>query len=69
MLKYSNGDIKLTFGTRPAGYKRHIQRQRLPITLSVLYRIHGIVNFNIFDDALFWAACCTGFYGFFFTFW
>ena len=44
--------------------QRHGQRQRLPITFSVLRRIHGILNLSIFDDALFWAACCTGFYGF-----
>ena len=51
------------------GIKRTQQggkRQRLPITLTftVLERIYGTLNLNNYDDALFWAAYCIGFYGF-----
>ena len=38
--------------------------ERLPVTFAVLSRIHAVLNFACYDDALFWAACCTGFFGF-----
>ena len=40
------------------------KRQRLPVTLTVLSRIRAVLNFECYDDVLFWAACCTGFFGF-----
>ena len=39
-------------------------RQRLPITISILRKLYQILNFNDYADALFWAACLTGFFGF-----
>lgn len=39
-------------------------RQRLPITISILRKLYQILNFNDYTDALFWAACLTGFFGF-----
>ena len=39
-------------------------RQRLPVTLAVLSSIRAGLNFDCYDDILFWAACCTGFFGF-----
>ena len=38
-------------------------RERLPVTLTVLSRIRAVLNFECYD-VLFWAACCTGFFGF-----
>ncbi len=40
------------------------KRERLPVTLTVLSRIRRVLNFEGYDDILFWAACCTGFFGF-----
>ena len=40
------------------------KRERLPVTLTVLSRIRTALNFERYDDVLFWAACCTGFFGF-----
>ena len=39
-------------------------RQRLPVTLAIQSRIRAVLNFDCYDDILFWAACCTGFFGF-----
>lgn len=39
-------------------------RQRLPVTLEILERFLLRLNLNKYEDALFWAACCTAFYGF-----
>ena len=39
-------------------------RQRLPITISILRKLSGILNLNNYSDSLFWAACLTGFFGF-----
>ena len=39
-------------------------REWLPVTLTVLSRIRTVFNFECYDDVLFWAACCTGFFGF-----
>ena len=30
----------------------------------MLSRIRAVLNFEFYDDTLFWAACCTGFFGF-----
>lgn len=40
------------------------KRERLPVTLTVLCRIRAVLDFSCYDDVLFWAACCTGFFGF-----
>ncbi len=40
------------------------KRERLPVTLTVQSRIRRVLNFDGYDDILFWAACCTGFLGF-----
>ena len=39
-------------------------RQRLPITISILRKLSGILNLNNYSDSLLWAACLTGFFGF-----
>ena len=39
-------------------------RQRLPITISTLRKLSGILNLNNYSDSLFWVACLTGFFGF-----
>ena len=39
------------------------KREWLPVTLTVLSRIRRVLNFDGYDDILFWAACCTGFFG------
>ena len=39
-------------------------RQRLPITISILHKLSGILDLNNYSDSLFWAACLTGFFGF-----
>ena len=39
-------------------------RPRLPITITILRRLHSIINTNIYVDALMWAASCVGFFGF-----
>ena len=39
-------------------------RPRLPITITILRRLHSIINTNIYVDALMWAASCIGFFGF-----
>ena len=39
-------------------------RERLPVTLTVISRIRAVLNFECYDDVLFWVACCTGFFGF-----
>ena len=39
-------------------------RQRLPVMLAVLSSIRAVLNFDCYDDILFWAACCMGFFGF-----
>ena len=39
-------------------------RQRLPITIAILRKLYSILNLNDYTDALFWAACLTGFFGF-----
>ena len=36
-------------------------RQRFPITISILRKLYQILNFNDYTNALFWAACLTGF--------
>ena len=36
-------------------------RPRLPITAAILRRLLNPLNYS---DSLFWAACCTGFFGF-----
>ena len=38
---------------------------RLPITSPVLQHLHSLITPSHYRDALFWAACCTGFFGFF----
>ena len=40
------------------------KRERLPVTTAVLARILTVIDGTSYDDALFWAACCTGFFGF-----
>ena len=40
------------------------KRERLPVTTAVLARILTVINGTSYDDVLFWAACCTGFFGF-----
>jgi hypothetical protein len=40
------------------------KRERLPVTFTVLSRLREVLNFECYDDTLFWAACCTGFFGF-----
>ena len=39
-------------------------RERLPVTFTVLTRLRAVINLDCYDDILFWAACCTGFFGF-----
>lgn len=39
-------------------------RPRLPITADIMRRIHDILDLSNYSDALFWAASCTGFFGF-----
>ncbi len=39
-------------------------KQRLPITTSILRKLHKILNLDTYSDALFWAACLIGFFGF-----
>ena len=39
-------------------------RQRLPVTFTVLEGFSSLLDLNMYDDALIWAACCTAFYGF-----
>ena len=39
-------------------------KQRLPITTSILRKLHKILNLDMYSDALFWAACLIGFFGF-----
>ena len=39
-------------------------RERLPVTFTVLTCIRAVINLDCYDDVLFWAACCTGFFGF-----
>ena len=37
---------------------------RLPITISILRKLHLLIDPSNYVDALFWAACLTGFFGF-----
>ena len=39
-------------------------RPRLPITAAILRRLQHLLNPLNYSDSLFWAACCTGFFGF-----
>ena len=39
-------------------------REWLPVALTVVSRVQAVLNFDCYDDDLFWAACCTGFFGF-----
>ena len=39
-------------------------REWLPVMLTVLSWIQTVLNFECYDDVLFWAACCTGFFAF-----
>ena len=36
---------------------------RLPITEAILHRLHSLLTQSNYSDSLFWAACCTGFFG------
>ena len=53
--------------TRFCSLKRCKGRPRpkcLPITLNILDVIHSSLHFDHYDDAILWAACCLGFFGF-----
>ncbi|XP_028417083.1 uncharacterized protein LOC114541344 isoform X2 [Dendronephthya gigantea] len=39
-------------------------QKRLPITISVLRKLYQLIDQTKYMDALFWAACLTGFFGF-----
>ena len=41
-----------------------VTRPRRPITAAILHRFYSLVDLNNYRDSLFWAACCTGFFGF-----
>jgi hypothetical protein len=50
--------------------RRGISRQlgvplakKLPITVEILMKIHGILDLSIPMDLAFWAACLTGLFG------
>eukprot|EP00794_Sanderia_malayensis_P001769 gene1769-1970_t len=38
--------------------------EKLPITAVTLQTIKLYLDFANFDDVMFWAACCTAFFGF-----
>lgn len=40
------------------------RRPRRPITASVLRSLHSLIDHRNYQDVMFWAACCTGFFGF-----
>jgi hypothetical protein len=42
------------------GVKR-LQGTKQPITIAIFRKLYKIINLNNFSDALFWAACLTGF--------
>ena len=37
---------------------------KLPITPLILAAIKSCLDLSLFDDKMFWAACCTAFFGF-----
>lgn len=39
-------------------------RPRRPITAPILLRFYSLLDLETYRDSLFWAACCTGFFGF-----
>jgi hypothetical protein len=40
------------------------QDKRLPITPDILSEIYRCLDFAVYDDVLFWAACCLVYFGF-----
>ena len=40
------------------------KRQRAPITIAILLQIHKQMNCSLYNDILFWAMTCIGFFGF-----
>lgn len=44
----------------------HCRQRRLPITLNILQRLHGVWSNPplTYDHTMLWAACCLGFFGF-----
>jgi hypothetical protein len=40
------------------------QRLCCPITVTILRRIHTLINCHSYHDSMLWAACCVGFLGF-----
>jgi hypothetical protein len=40
------------------------QRLCCPITVTILRRIHTLINCHSYHDSMLWAACCVGFFGF-----
>ncbi len=38
--------------------------ERLPVNFMVLSHLRAVLNLECYDDILFWAACCMGFFGF-----
>ena len=40
-------------------------KRKLPISPDILLKIKNLLNFNVIDDSMFWAACTTAFFVFF----
>ena len=38
--------------------------KRLPITPDILTAIYRCLDYSVYDDVLFWAACCLAYFGF-----
>ena len=55
--------IKILGGSRNC-CKGSSADKRLPITPDILTAIYRCLDYSVYDDVLFWAACCLAYFGF-----